>query len=261
MALEITETGDQIAVSPSATINSLTACTRLLWIYFDQLNGNSGIYGKGSGPTRRQLVIPGAGGVFTAEERTTTGIFSTSGVFTNFATTIATGKWLCLATQVNLAVNTSGKIFVGDLATSLAEPSSYGVQSGTAAPAADDSASALLLGIDNDGDLVSDCKLAVFGLWNRVLSLAELQSQQPYQNLVVTSGCVCFLNLDPTASAPTATQTDLSGNGNHGTPTGTTSYTHPALSTFSGAVVTTGGVGEPLLTTRLQAPSRGGILY
>jgi hypothetical protein len=260
MALDFNEPFDRVSVAASSTINSLTACTRLVWIYWDTFAANGAICGKGSAATRRLLTVSSSGNYVAGADRTTVAVFSTQALLTAFSPAITTGKWVCLALTVDLSVNASGKLYAGDLSTLVTEPSPYNFVAGTAAPAADDSGFSLHIGYDDETQTSPDAKIAIFGLWNRVLSLAELQAQQPYQSLVVPTGCVCFLNLDSTASNPLSQQPDLSGNGNHGTPAATTSVTHPALLS-GGPPPTTGGAGDPLLTTRLQQPSRGGIYY
>jgi hypothetical protein len=228
MALDF-DSGDQVSVTAAASINSLGTLTRLVWIWFDSFVANSGICGKGSAGSRKQILIPGSAAALDAEVGGASGVFRAQALFTTFTPNITTGKWVCIADVCDVSNAASNKLFAGDLSTLMTEPSAYEIDSGTATTATDDSGSSLLIGTDNDGDATSDAKIAVFAMWNRVLSLAELQSQQMAQYVVVTSGCVCFLNLEPLDLGGLDTQTDLSGNSNSGTPTGTVFSAHPAL--------------------------------
>lgn len=229
MALAFTS-GDTVAISPAASINSLQKSTRLMLIWFNNFVANTGYCGKGSGVTRKQLLNPGNTAVFQSEVRTTAGIYSTAADHANFATSFTTGKWLWIADTYDLDVNASGKLYCGDLSNQVAEPSAYTTQVGTAGTAGDDSAGNLLIGVDGDGDATLDGNVALYAQWNRVLSLSELRQQQVYDP-VVTSGLAVFMHLEPIDDgSPTGTQTDLSGNGNNGTATGTTFFAHPNLS-------------------------------
>lgn len=85
----------------------------------------------------------------------------------------------------------------------------------------DDSASNLYLAADaivNPDNLPG--AMAQFGIWNRILSLSEMRSQQAAPR--VTAGCVGMWWLNSQGAIM-----DMSGNGNNGTITGATMYPDP----------------------------------
>lgn len=228
--------GSQVVIAPSSTLNSLAQSTRMLWIWFDNFVSNTGYCGKGAGATRKQMLNPTATTVFGAEARTTGGVYSTNANHSNFPTaSVATGKWLCLCDSYDMAVAASGKMYCGDLSNLPAEATAYNVQTGTAAAVSDDSSANLLVGLDGDGDAVIDGKVALYAQWNRVLSLAEIQTQAQYSTPAgpgLQSGLRVFLWLEPTNLGGTGQQTDQSGNGNHGTPSATTFVASPSLPAY-----------------------------
>lgn len=232
MALDFNDVGDLVLITASSSINSLLRYTRLFWVWFDSFapSGFAALCGKSAISSNRKNVTLEATRFVTEEMPSTGALIRSFATYTNFKPAVTTGKWICLATTVDLSVDASSKIYAGDLIVPLAEPSAYDSTSGTGGTSPDDSDTGLYLGTEGTlAAVVADFKIAIFGLWNRVLTLAELQAQQRYMDLWVTSGCVCFLNLEPVNLGGTGTQNDASGNANHGAPTGTAFFAHPSL--------------------------------
>ena len=222
MALDFNTTSDQVSIAAAASINTLSACSRILWIWFDSFINNANIIRKSTGAARKIFVIAGTTSIKCEQGRPAGGNQTATAVITNMPT-LATGKWVCLACVYDMAVGTTAtKLYSGDGVTLLAEPSSYSAQTGAADSPGDDSADPYLvsgLGVN------LDAKIGPVAVFNRVLSLAELQSWQFRPRMM--DGCVGYWHLGFNG---TGSQIDYSGNGNHGTVTGATVTAHPPQS-------------------------------
>lgn len=132
--------------------------------------------------------------------------------------------WKCIAATFDTGAGAGllAHIYHGDLATVLAE-STYGTATDGSGAFETENA-ALVIGNNAVPNSALLGRIAVVMAWNRVLSLAELQSQQfrPRKS----DGCVLFMHLGFNG---VSTQGDLSGNVNNGTVTGATQSDHVPL--------------------------------
>jgi hypothetical protein len=120
--------------------------------------------------------------------------------------------------------NTDQKLFSGDAVTPLAEPASYSLQQVGAGTVTDTSVRDFLVGNRDTGVAPHVGSIALVALWDRVMSLDELISQQFRPR--VSDGCALFSLLGYNG---TGTQPDWSGNGNVGTVTGATVADHAPI--------------------------------
>lgn len=210
-ALDLTTAG--INHGSAASLDDLTAFTFLILIRADATAQNCGLFGKGTaaGSNRRSLelrtsvtasaifcIIDGATTDHTAESVTNA---YAQDVWTWIAATWAGG-------------DTAPKIFTGTLTSLLAEVSYSATNNGSGAPSSN-AANDQLVGAFGGGTGVLNGRAAVAMIWNRELTLQELQAQQfrPHR----TSGCVLYTRYGYDG---TGTQRDFSGNGNTGTTSG-----------------------------------------
>lgn len=130
---------------------------------------------------------------------------------------VAVDEWNFLAFCHDTGgANGDQQVYEGNLSNIVAEVGSYGTQIvGSGAPG-DNSSNSQIIGNRETGSRQFDGVLQWVGIWNRVMDLAEIKTQQfrPY----VSSGCVLFL---PLGLNGTSTQIDYSGAGNDGTLGGT----------------------------------------
>jgi hypothetical protein len=235
MAL-VLDSGEIVTIAKNATIDSLPQCSWLCWLLWDVLTADSEVLGKGTGSPRKQIVLAGTTAL-RAEVRTTTGTFIANADFTSFTPNIDNINWFCIGASWDVTGTNAIKLYSGDLVTPMTEPSSYVTQVGTAGTISDDSAADLRLGLGEGVGAGFDGKMAVFGMWNRVLTLKEFQRQQFCQDNPVIAGCVDFLNLEPINLGGQGLQRDSSGNNNHGTPAvGVGFFAHPAIPTCASRV-------------------------
>ncbi len=133
-------------------------------------------------------------------------------------TPIAANTWIFLAADAKISASPATHIYTGTLTTSAVE-STYGSdQDGSGAYNSDAARDFMGGNIDaTTPNLSIPGRIAWIGLWNRVLTLVEIQEQQFAPH--VTSGCVLFSHYGYNG---TGTQPDWSGNGNNGTVTSAT---------------------------------------
>jgi hypothetical protein len=131
----------------------------------------------------------------------------------NFAN-FATSKWNFIAGAFDTVNTTGNKLLIGDLTHAAAEPSAYTIQR-TGSGAASTSNGDCYIGVHSNTTFEFHGEIAFVGVWNRVLSNAEIIQQQWRPR--ITSGCVLFTfpGLYGTGSQP-----DFSGNATSGTITG-----------------------------------------
>lgn len=141
-------------------------------------------------------------------------------VFSNTGAIVA-NAWNFFSQTWNVG-GSSGKIYKGSLTALAADVTSSLSFSGVGA--ADDSAIDFLIGNGSSLAQALPESIATVQLFNRVLTLGEIQSQQFQPH--VTSGCVAFYHLGYNG---TSTQPDWSGHGNAGTVTGATVSAHVPL--------------------------------
>lgn len=188
MSLLFAGNGDRV----DYTIGNITAGTLAGWFYITDDTQRQGFYQYGStdewGLEWRADV---ANDVFQGYAFCGTTYSNFYANATSFAV-YALNKWLFIAIvfQRTSPAATDNKLYMGDLTTVLAEPSSYATQTaGTGTPGT--GAATMRL-----GNAIAATtrefrgRIAWFGRWSRILTLAELTDQQFRPH--VTSGCQIF---------------------------------------------------------------------
>ena len=226
MALNFAADGRHVNCGSGSSIDDLTTFTMMWWLNPTSLAASSFLASKtpvGYG-TWRDVYCNVNGQVRVEFKRATTGmtVYAVNG-------TLAAGAWQCIA--VTWDGSNAAKIYKGTLAAALAE-ASYATSTAGSGAYSSDAAEALFLGAGPNITQRFNGSIAWVGLWNREMTLAELQSQQFRPR--VTSGCVGFWMLGANG---TATQADWSGNGNSGSVTGATVADHVPLGSWFGGVL------------------------
>jgi hypothetical protein len=221
-------TTNVVTVPAASSVNNCldSGGTILMWLYpTDIVTANSyarnaNIFFNNNGGSSVQLSIA----------RATQSILMVSN---GAPSTLGANKWFFVAAVWNPAgTNTDQHLYHGDLATAIAEVSSYSIQRVGSGTVTSNSGLNLLVGNATNGLLPMTGRIGVVAMWNRQLSLGELRAQQ-YRPLP-TSGCVLFTHLGFNG---TGTQPDWSGNGNNASVSGCTVADHvPLRAPFGGAV-------------------------
>jgi hypothetical protein len=211
-------TSDRVAVAPAASINALTAVSVLAWFYPTTLNNGRGVVDKASSPSKVGWTMGSKanGAVQAIMKRATTALFWESS-----SLLLTTNAWWLAAITIN-QTGPATHIYVGSLATLAAEATLTGADGSGAF--GDDSAINLDLGNLSTLDSPVVGRVGVAAVFNRVLSLGEVQSWQFAPRMM--AGCVGLWRLGDNG---TGTQPDLSGNGNNGTVTGAIQSDNPPL--------------------------------
>lgn len=138
----------------------------------------------------------------------------------------ATGQPIFVAYTWNTAgTNTDQHIYYGTLTTNVAE-TSYSLQQVGTGTVQDDSAESWGIGNMAGGTASAGGGVRTIywvGVWNRQLSLAEIQAQQFHPHNTGSNENVLMVNLGWNG---TGTQPDVTGNGNNCTVTGATQGSH-----------------------------------
>jgi hypothetical protein len=139
--------------------------------------------------------------------------------------TYGTNKWCFAAITMDFnGANGNQKLYHGDLSTLAVEPSAYSLQTvGTGTRPSDASVDAFI-GNSSNANVALGGALSIVAVFNRVLSLGEIQSWQFDPRMM--AGCVGLWRLGDNG---TGTQPDYSGNGNAGTVTSATQADNPPL--------------------------------
>jgi hypothetical protein len=223
-----------------ASIDNINVGTWMAWVY-PTSSVNCRLMQKGLGP---------AGHIF----YTTTTVFEmtiargTQSLLANASlancAAYGTNKHVCMAAVFDTGGAAGDqKIYMGDLATPLAEPSAYTTQRIGSGAVGDDSGVNLIIGNISSATLSYPGDVSWIAAWNRRLSHEELIAQQWHPH--VTSGCVGFWVLGYNG---TGTQPDWSGNGNNGSVTGATVAAHVPLRSLYGGFAGWRGVNRAATT-------------
>jgi hypothetical protein len=222
MALTVTGgSSNRINHGSASMFDNLATWTWLLWIKTGTLTTFKPIFDKKT-TTGYRLFSPGTGG----GARLAASSDNAGGqVFYRTTTALSDNTFHCVAVTFDNAGSAGEKfnIYTGTLTAALAE-ASYDTTTDFTGAVSDNAAGDVLIG-NNTG--LADGYPAAFSYaihWNRVLPLAELQSQQFHPR--VSSGCLLFTAYGYNG---TGTQPDWSGNGNAGTVTGATLSDHVPL--------------------------------
>jgi len=234
MALDFAgTTGDYVDHGSDSSLDDLAEGTLLIWGYKNAFGtGNFDyIYNKGAGGNRRIAWFD----QFSDPDQLAAEFINIIGrkimLSANLSTlsNYSTGKWICFGFTYNANVSTAAEqiLFTGDLSNLVAEPSSYSSQANIAQSTSSDAATNLIIGNDPAGNLNFDGLIAQVILWNKQLSLAEIQAQQfSTKPVIYPQNVVLFSHYGFNG---TDTQPDWSGNGNNGTVTGATVADHVPL--------------------------------
>lgn len=223
MSLTFTNaTTDRVSIAAATTLNTLQQVTTLTWMYPTGFGNNQHFI------TKRTDVNAGwgvriddaSGNVFVNKP--------TAGAGSNALSTggpLTVNAWNYVATTGSNDISTDNcHIYVGNLTTLAAEVSYASKVDRAAATAFDDSAWPLYLGNRNNASASFAGRLGIQAIFNRVLTLSEIQRWQFAPRMM--PGCVGFWLLGDNG---TGTQPDYSGNGNAGTVTGATQSDNPPL--------------------------------
>jgi hypothetical protein len=215
MSLLFAANGDRVEYSPS----NPTSLTVAGWFYITDDTQREGIYQYGGTDEwglewRADL----AGDEFQAFAFCGTTYSNANALAANFAV-YGLNKWLFLAMTAlrSSPASTDAVLLMGDLTTVLEEPSSYSTRTaGTGTPGT--AASTLRLGNTNASvNREFRGRIAWFGMWSRILTVAELKDQQFHPHRTVSCEVFSHLGYNGTTNVP-----NWAGNALNGTITGTT---------------------------------------
>lgn len=230
MALSFPNATDRVECGSNAVLDNLTKGTYAAWIYPNGITSDSRIVQKGLAASGiRNMGIDGASGAgklyVYAYRPTIVLMISSTGLVTDTTWQFVAGTFDSTLTD------NDQHLYRGTLTSAVTEAATYSARTVGSGALGDNSATNQSIG--NRAPAGAYPFLGVIawvGIWNRQLSLGELQAQQFRPH--VTSGCVLFMHL---GYAGTGTQPDWSGNGNNGTVTGATVSAHVPLRPVFGA--------------------------
>lgn len=249
MALNFNATSGYVNHGSGASLDDLpgTAISCVAWIYRTADGANQQIITKDNS-------FPSGFGFLVDPELGTEGTLrcnfyratTTADSISGSSDVVPLNTWTFVA--ATYAPGTAPKLFIGSLTSQVAEVSAYGRQIAGAGAYLSDAAASLYVGnLQRTTSVDFNGRIARAGVWNRELSLGELQALQ--HSWVKTAGCVLLTDYHGTGTQP-----DLSGSGNNGTVTLATAADHVPLKlawqrapapTFA---VTAGGVSAAALS-------------
>jgi len=218
-ALKFAGGTDRVVVAAATSINNLVDRTYIVWFYLTTFTSTNAFGGKYSNAANaNRWVLDGTSDLRMTRTQSA-GLLNTS---TNNAG-IVTGKWYCVA-YVENGTTGLGSIFRGTHHSPLSE-CAYSAQTTGTLPWVADDTKPLLIGNRNDVAPGSPIPgyIAIAALFNRVLSLPEIQAWQfsaldaPYP--AVMAGCVGLWYPGKNGATKVI---DYSGYNNTGTITGAT---------------------------------------
>lgn len=223
MSLTFTNaTTDKVTIAAATSINALQQVTTLTWMYPTGFATNQFIIGKRTDVNAGwgARIDDTSGNIFVNKP---TGSAGSNAVSTGGPLTV--NAWNFVVTTGSNDISTNNcRIFVGNLNALVAEVSYASRVDRAAASAFDDSGWPLMLGNRNNSTQSFAGRLGIQAMFNRILTLEEMQSWQ--FNPRMLPGCVGLWLLGDNG---TGTQPDYSGNGNSGTVTGATQSDNPPL--------------------------------
>lgn len=211
-------TGDRVEIAAAASINNLTSITVIAWVNASSIATAKRIAAKDSGGNGWLFDLTGVAGFLNFDWTRST--LKDSTVTSSLA--ITAGAWYFLAATADQVA--APKVYVGDLTTAAAEPTYLTSQFGSGTYT-DDSATVLDIGNHSNNNQGFPGAIAWTGIWNRVLTLAEIESQRIHPH--ITPGNVVFMTLGTNG---VGTQYDWTANHNDGTVTTATASADPAIS-------------------------------
>lgn len=237
MALDFTNAiTDRVNCGSDVTLDDLLTGTYMVWVYPTAVNGTTrSIIHKGAFGTGYRFLRMTNGDFFVGVRRLTTNLRAESNT-----TPIGANSWQFLAGVHDTGgVNGDQRLFYGTLTSLVAEVGGYVTQTVGAGVVPSNAATDQMVGNNDTPNAGFSGHIAIAAIWNRMLSLGELQAQQfrPHP----TNGCVLFLHLGYNL---VAAQPDWSGNGNNGVVVGATLEDHVPLGPPFGFDLETAGIWE-----------------
>lgn len=205
-------TSDKVLVGHSG-LDNLQTLTKIAWVYPTTLSSRRFIAkGQGSHTQSAFDMSNGLGNI-----RYIRGCATTDSTYAANNGVVTLNAWNFVACTFDINANPNTHIYSGSISTVAAEVT-YATQTQGSGAIFDDTANQECIGNTNDSALTAfQGDIAWAAVWNRVLTLAEIQDQQYFPH--VTNGCVLFERLN---NSTTGTQLDQSGLQNKGTVTGAT---------------------------------------
>lgn len=229
-ALLMTAAGtDKVDHGSAASLDDLSAISVCVWIRPTTLTATNSptIWSKdqSAGGYVTYWRMNDASGNMRFRVQTSGGV---SGAVASTSNPLAVNVWsFACVSQAAAGVASNMRMYHGGLSTSITEVSGSPGSDLTVAKAADASTSMLIGGFSTAGSFSG--RVAWAGVWNRVLTLGEMQTQQFQPR--ITSGCVLFSYYGFNG---TGTQADRSDSSNNGTVTGSAVADHvPTIAPFS----------------------------
>lgn len=207
-------TSHRVDVGSAASLDALNPYTVLAWIYPTAGAGTRRIWTKGATTNIRSLNTDNNSYTISIGRATTNS--SALATVANMSTW-ALNKWCFVGGTCNTTTATDNRIWHGDLTTLAAEAAAYSSQTLGSGAVGSDAAVNGIIGNRDANDQSMFGRIGVIAVFNRALTLAEVQSWQ--QRPRILSGCVGLWWLGQNG---TGAQADHSGNGNTGTVTGAT---------------------------------------
>ncbi len=224
-------TGERIDCGTGSSLDDLNPVTIAAWIrpatFGNGAGNDSRIFFKNNGGTAQMALTLLVSGTFSIGIGRASAGANVEASTTEFAC-YALNHWMFMAGQLDLSTDANCKMFVGDAANLVKEPSGYVAQTKGSGAAGTTAGASARIG-SNAGGAFLNGKIGFVGIWNRLLPLGEIISQQFRPH--VTSGCKLF---QLPGMNGTGTQPDLSGNGNNGTVTGATVDSGPPIGQLFG---------------------------
>ena len=226
----------RVNVGQAASLDDINTGTVLAWVYPTGTSSVGVIYWKGpsSGAGRQLFQILTTPALNVIRSRATTNLIATAAT-ANFSAW-GLNKWLLVGGVWDTAgVAADQRLYVGDLATAAAEPSTYSAQNAGAGGNSTNDTNDALIG-NNPGFANGFVgRIAVVAIWSAVLTAAQIASWQwnprpRVDNLLAAGYWECGLDPWGATSVP-----DMSGNGNTGTPTSVTVEEHAPIWRFLAA--------------------------
>lgn len=213
---------DVVNIGASRALDNIAPLTECVWINVAAL-GATTIYSKGTAfPNRQQFLITATNFSINIGRATSSAVASATA--TNF-TSYALNKWLFICGQADIVTASNNKIWMGDLTTSITEPSAYGSQSVGSGAQGNTTALTAFIGNDFNLNTAPNAQIELVSICNRLLSQADMESLRLNPRLL--PGMKFSMRLGDFQG--TGTQLDRSGFKQNGTVTGATNSQGPRL--------------------------------
>lgn len=190
-----TATSDRVNLGAYSFLNNLAAASWMVWCNPTDITIGSRFYQKG---------VLGTDGTFISFDKgpstmqvnyhraSTTLVANATAANVNMRNNV----WQCFCgVMYSSGANGDQHLYWGDLSAALSEAAAYASRTVGSGAHASDSAANAVIGNNSGNAIAFPGRISVLAMWNRALSLAELQSQQFKKSPVVTSGLLFFMRL------------------------------------------------------------------